>query len=96
MKKFPTALAVPRISFRLWLKIAPPLDAWESWADRRDGEIRAAQSWRNLNRNYAGAEELDRHGTWRHAPEYGRVWVPHGVPAGWAPYRVGHWVWKPY
>ena len=76
--------------------IAPPLDPWENWADRRDGEIRAAQSWRNLNRNYAGAEELDRHGTWRHAPEYGRVWVPHGVPAGWAPYRVGHWVWKPY
>jgi len=27
MKKFPTALTVPRISFRLWLKIAPPLDA---------------------------------------------------------------------
>ena len=23
MKKFPTALAVPRISFRLWLKMAP-------------------------------------------------------------------------
>ena len=27
MKKFPTALTVPRISFRLWLKMAPPLDA---------------------------------------------------------------------
>ena len=27
MKKFPTALAVPRISFRLWLKMAPPLAA---------------------------------------------------------------------
>ena len=76
--------------------VAPPVDAWENWADRRDGEIRAAQSWRNLNRNYAGAEDLDRHGAWRHAPEYGRVWVPHRVPPGWAPYRVGHWVWKPY
>ena len=27
IKKFPTALAVPRISFRLWLKMAPPLAA---------------------------------------------------------------------
>jgi hypothetical protein len=27
MKKLPTALAVPRINFRLWLKMAPPLAA---------------------------------------------------------------------
>ena len=27
MKKLPTALTVPRISFRLWPKIAPPLEA---------------------------------------------------------------------
>ena len=34
MKKFPTALTVPRISFRLWLKIAPPLEAMRAGAGK--------------------------------------------------------------
>jgi len=32
-----------------------------------------------------GASDLDRHGRWRVVPEYGPVWMPTGVPAGWAP-----------
>lgn len=40
-----------------------------------------------------GWEELDRHGSWQQHPEYGGVWIPAGVPAGWAPYQQGRWVW---
>ena len=29
-------------------------------------------------------------------PEYGPVWVPAGVPAGWAPYSTGRWIWDPH
>src|SRR5262249_16155802 len=31
--------------------------------------------------------------SWQTVPDYGAVWVPSTVPAGWAPYRYGHWVW---
>jgi hypothetical protein len=71
-------------------------DAWESWVIQREDQVRGAQSWGNLNRNYVGAQDLDHHGEWREAPNYGRVWVPRAVGPDWAPYREGYWVWKPY
>ena len=40
-----------------------------------------------------GYEDLDDYGEWRHVPQYGDVWVPTTVPAGWAPYHNGHWAW---
>jgi hypothetical protein len=40
-----------------------------------------------------GYEDLDEYGTWRVVPAYGTVWAPRSVPAGWAPYRFGHWAW---
>lgn len=71
-------------------------DAWEGWVIQREDQVRGAQSWGKLNRNYVGAQDLDRHGEWREAPDYGRVWVPRAVGPDWAPYREGYWVWKPY
>src|SRR6516225_7142770 len=40
-----------------------------------------------------GYEELDEYGESAAAPAYGEVWYPRSVPAGWAPYRDGRWVW---
>src|SRR5262249_13653444 len=40
-----------------------------------------------------GWQDLDDNGDWRNVPEYGNVWVPREVPAGWAPYHNGHWAW---
>src|SRR5206468_8965646 len=37
--------------------------------------------------------DRDDYGRWRTVPDYGPVWVPSAVVAGWAPYRYGHWVW---
>ncbi len=42
-----------------------------------------------------GAETLAQYGTWRMIPEYGHVWMPADVPAGWTPYSTGHWAWIP-
>jgi hypothetical protein len=38
---------------------------------------------------YAGT--FDRYGTWGEMPEYGYVWYPTAIHAGWRPYYNGHW-----
>jgi hypothetical protein len=40
--------------------------------------------------------DLDRYGRWRVVPEYGSVWVPTAVAAGWVPYSTGSWTWDTY
>ena len=40
-----------------------------------------------------GYEELDSYGEWTAVTTYGEVWFPTSVPANWAPYREGRWVW---
>jgi hypothetical protein len=40
-----------------------------------------------------GIEDLVAAGGWAVAPGFGAVWYPKGVPAGWVPYRDGHWEW---
>jgi hypothetical protein len=40
-----------------------------------------------------GFEELDSYGIWAREADYGEVWFPKSVPADWAPYRDGRWVW---
>src|SRR5581483_9177426 len=46
-----------------------------------------------VSRAVIGYDDLDEYGSWTVVPEYGNVWVPRSVPAEWAPYRNGHWVW---
>ena len=36
-------------------------------------------------------DRLAPYGHWSYTPEYGRVWIPAGVEAGWRPYYDGHW-----
>jgi len=76
---------------------APEEDAWDHWNDQRDGGLPAqARSAQYVPPNVAGTDDLDRSGDWRQTPNYGNVWVPRDVPAGWAPYSTGRWVWDPY
>jgi uncharacterized protein DUF6600 len=42
-----------------------------------------------------GLAALDAAGTWHAGTKYGAVWVPKDLPAGWAPFRDGHWRWVP-
>jgi hypothetical protein len=42
-------------------------------------------------RDMTGAADLAAYGSWSQTASYGQVWYPRDVPAGWAPYRNGHW-----
>ena len=63
-------------------------DRW--WQTRDDREDRRPPP-RYVSRDMVGYEDLDEYGTWRDDPDYGNVWVPRTVAAGWAPYHDGHW-----
>jgi hypothetical protein len=69
-------------------------DGFSQWAlaqDRQD-ERNALQA-RDISPEMTGVEDLDRYGRWDTHPEYGAIWAPTSVAAGWAPYRDGHWAW---
>jgi hypothetical protein len=66
----------------------PPLAA--SWADR-DRRIVYEQPPQYLSTDVTGYEDLNAYGSWVTDAGYGEVWVPRAVPAGWQPYRTGHW-----
>ena len=64
--------------------------AWVVAADLRDERSAAT---RYVSPEMTGAEDLDRYGRWDNHPEYGVLWFPYEVQAGWAPYRNGYWAW---
>jgi hypothetical protein len=72
---------------------SPPPDEWDRWCSARDRREDQSPSARYVSREMVGYQDLDDNGSWRNVPDYGSVWVPRSVDAGWAPYRYGHWVW---
>ncbi len=75
---------------------APRLDEWDRWNYARTDALLDAVSARYVSPGTYGVDDLDQHGSWRVVPDYGSVWVPTGVPTGWAPYTTGSWVRDPY
>ena len=75
------------------LHSAPSPDGFDQWARSRDERFDRSASSKYVSPDVVGYEDLDEYGSWRDTGEYGNVWVPNGVGAGWAPYRDGHWVW---
>ena len=69
-------------------------DAWDHWTDGRYARIRNSASYHYVNPSVVGAEDLDQYGSWSSIPQYGMVWSPTQVEAGWVPYRAGHWIWQ--
>ncbi len=73
-----------------------PIDEWERWNQERD---RRLAEWRTPSpylpdelRIYSS--DFEENGRWVRVRGYGYVWTPTvRVSAGWAPYRVGRWVW---
>ena len=72
---------------------APARDGFEDWAQVRDKRLDSSVSARYVSPGVIGYQDLDGYGYWQTSPVYGAVWVPYSVPAGWAPYRFGHWAW---
>ncbi len=72
---------------------SPRGDEFDRWSDERDRRGSNSASARYVSPDVIGYEDLDDNGTWRSVPDYGNVWVPRNVRAGWAPYHDGHWSW---
>ena len=68
-------------------------DDFDEWCRGRDEREERSISARYVSRDIDGYQDLDDYGEWRDVPDYGEVWFPASVNAGWAPYRYGHWVW---
>jgi hypothetical protein len=68
------------------------LDSLDYWSQERDRQTANAISYRYVSPEIPGAAELDANGEWQPNPDYGPVWFPTHVPAGWAPYHFGHWI----
>jgi hypothetical protein len=83
-------------------------DGFDRWCDARNDSYRSpeprAQAGGGGNeqgpdavpdevRPYYG--ELSAYGTWTDVPDYGTVWYPGSVAAGWRPYVDGSWCYGP-
>jgi hypothetical protein len=66
-------------------------DSFDAWSANRDARWEHSESSRYVSQDIVGYEDLDDQGVWRPTPEYGNVWFPNRVDAGWAPYHFGHW-----
>ncbi|URV25815.1 DUF6600 domain-containing protein [Burkholderia gladioli] len=73
---------------------APGPDPFDQWSASRDAAEDRSISARYVSREVPGYQDLDANGSWRDSPDYGAIWIPNDVPAGWAPYHTGHWIWQ--
>ena len=65
----------------------PPAPYWAT----RDREVSYDPPAQYLSSGVTGYEDLNAYGSWSNDSQYGNVWSPRSVPAGWQPYRTGHW-----
>ena len=70
---------------------SPVSDDFAGWNGERDRSADRIVAPRYVSAEMTGVEELDRYGSWDQNTEYGALWIPRGVAAGWAPYSTGHW-----
>lgn len=71
----------------------PRPDSFDRWAQVRDDRYLNSPSRQYVAPGLIGYADLDEWGSWRSHSDYGHVWFPRNVRAGWAPYRDGHWAW---
>ena len=75
--------------------LGPP-DEWERWNRKRDRRFteRRPPSRYLPDELQAYSSDFEENGRWVQVREYGYVWTPTVVVSvGWAPYRIGRWVW---
>ncbi len=66
-------------------------DEWTLERDQRMDRARTAEASKYVPSDVVGYEDLDNYGSWRNDPDYGYVWAPTTVIAGWTPYRYGRY-----
>lgn len=72
---------------------APAADAFDRVCESRERRVRQSISARYVDPEINGYSDLDDSGAWREDERLGPLWTPRGLPAGWTPYRFGHWAW---
>jgi hypothetical protein len=65
----------------------PPAPYWAA----RDRQVSYDPPAQYLSSGVTGYEDLNAYGSWSNDSQYGNVWSPRSAPAGWQPYRTGHW-----
>jgi hypothetical protein len=78
---------------RIGQAFIPPPDAFDRFVADRDARYLHSASRQYVPAGVVGYEDLDGYGDWRASADYGEVWYPTRVAAGWAPYHDGHWAW---
>lgn len=73
----------------------PVADEFAEWVTRDARAEAEAAALRHVPPEVIGWEDLDAHGDWTAHPQWGSVWIPRDVGAGWAPYTDGRWTWSP-
>lgn len=71
----------------------PRPDDFDRWAFARNDRYLNSPTRQYVSEEMIGYADLDEYGSWRPVADYGHVWFPRRVAAGWAPYRDGHWSW---
>jgi hypothetical protein len=71
----------------------PANDDFEQWVRSDESREQRYASQAPISPEMTGAMDLENNGQWGTHPEYGAIWYPTTVVAGWAPYRYGHWAW---
>jgi len=75
------------------LAAAPASDRFDEFSELRDHRENSSASAQYVAPDTIGYYDLDEFGAWRVDAKWGALWTPHGLAAGWAPYRSGHWTW---
>jgi hypothetical protein len=78
-----------------WLEPNQP-DQLDNWSVERDQQLANSVSSQYVSAEMPGYNDLDANGDWMPDTPYGPVWFPNNVPYGWAPYRYGHWMNRPF
>ena len=66
---------------------------FDAWSADRDARYSSADCGQYMSSEIPGCADLQQYGRWANTPAYGFVWYPPPGIQGWAPYRMGHWVW---
>jgi hypothetical protein len=83
------AVEIGSTAARFVTPLGDAFDAWTQARDRRDDTLAEG----HVSPEMTGYEDLAAYGDWRATADYGVVWIPRAVPAGWSPYGYGRWQW---
>ena len=78
-----------------WVSRPQVRDVLDTFSSQRDQAYQAGEAAEQnyLNAGTVGGAELQQYGSWLPEADYGTVWFPASVPAGWQPYCYGRWTW---